>query len=241
MWLGRGSKYRRLFVVLCLILLIATPILVFFWFAESSSLSWDIEVGDEFRYEVSYAEFDTVDTHQWETDPNGHEHWRMPDNATLLVTISSLPDIPAPLTGDTFLNEIVKSQKAEVTLANGSALPDYMGEEVTDSISSLFLPTGGWELLDLFFPDSGLSEYNLGTEGEEYHSKVLSTEIFIFEFLHYVWYAHGGGAHPGGTGGGWRGHITMSRGVPDQILVLDAAPDYFGQIYVWAMNLTRVY
>ncbi len=224
---------------LCIIVLITVPVLVFFWYTESSNLSWDIEIGDEFTYEVSYLSFDNVDTHQWETNPLGHEHWRIPDNVTILVKISSLPDIPVFLTSDSFVNEIVKFQKVEVMLTNGSSLPDNTGVEVTDSISSLFLPIGGWGLLDLFYLDSGLSEHNL-VEGQEYHSKIISSDVFLFEFLHYVSFASPGKAHPGGTGGGWRGNISMLTGVPGQILVLNAAPNYFGQIRINAMNLTRV-
>ncbi|MFW9849620.1 MAG: hypothetical protein ACFFF4_10775 [Candidatus Thorarchaeota archaeon] len=225
---------RRVGLVIIIIMVILASFTVL-WVGESSSLVWKIKVGDTFEYQVSYISLDAGDIYE-----EGYGHWGILENSTLLVSVTAVPEIPIPLTVDAFLSEIVKFHKVDVILSNGSRLPDFVEEDIIDSISSLFLPTGGWGLLDLLFTDSGLSEYNLGSEGAEYHSKVLTSDVFFFEYLYYWWDSSQGTAHPGGHGGGWRGEIAMATGVSNNILIIDAGPDYFGTISVYGMNLTRI-
>lgn len=95
--------------------------------------NWGVAVGDQFHYNVTY----TIDS-------------RLGNGSQIVVTITSLPELPAFATSRSFSRDIADVAKTTYTFANGSEAPIRYWAD--DAISSSILPIGDWGTIDALYP-----------------------------------------------------------------------------------------
>ncbi len=190
------NRKRRWSVIIVVIIIVAVGISVVFLYRDrwsSSSLSWDVQIGDEFIYELEsiyrYSNFNTTIFEQMSA--LNHTRVRM--------EIVDLPDIPPLIDGNIFSAEVINAVKTHCTFENGSELPAYYGDEINRLLSFFLLPTGDWDLLDWCFADDVSNAFYPGV----YVSKL---EMDHFMIGYELW--------PGDATIRWSANVTLETGTP---------------------------
>jgi hypothetical protein len=123
------------------------------------------------------------------------------ENTSILVNITNLPQIAGLYTPSTFLESVVKVDKAECMFENGTAF-EYPYTLITTVFSWGLLPNATWDVIDAFFVDVSSSELPL--QSTEY-TWITREDDGLFLF------AHEGSSYHGGQG--WRVWFNMSTGL----------------------------
>jgi hypothetical protein len=163
-----------------------------------SDLSWDVEAGNTFQYDIrawGYSQYGAVISGQV-----------VPLNGTsITVTVVILPSFEAIHDAESFASEVIFRNKVTCTFTNGTALNQWENTTLCEMVSGCILPIGDWSTMNTLFPDD-----NPGfTPNGEFLTTILYDDWFIIE---YGWW---------GTfdvGGHWTGNVSLSTGIPSSIL-----------------------
>jgi hypothetical protein len=208
--LSRRGK-SAIMIISLVVLLTIVPYFIIFR-PDSSAMSWFVEVDDSFTSNVTvYSTYGT--DNGWELDElMDYDEWVAVQNSTLVLKVTSLPEIPNPLTVESFLDEIVGAWKLSVSYSNSTSVPSEVASDIVDDVSAAFLPIGGWSNIDLFFADVGPTERSTSKDVQEYHSRFIDDSTFLFEFIQFRMYQPKGGA-----GSGFRAYIDVTTGIPRSV------------------------
>jgi hypothetical protein len=166
----------------------------------STSLHWNVNIGDEFIYELE----------------NTYIHSEENYNSTIFALIAAinhtrikteifnLPDIPLMIDGKTFSFYIVNQNKIHCSFENGTSLPQEYGYIINQPLSSALLPVGDWELLDWCFGNEIDEAFYPGT----YTSRLQENS---FSIGYELW--------AGDEIFRWSANTTLDSGVPQKALI----------------------
>jgi hypothetical protein len=137
----------------------------------ASDLSWNVKNGDSYIYELESI------YRYLASDYNASIFTQMAElnHTRIKMDISSLPDIPPMIDGETFSIEIINKVKTYCTFENGSELPLYYRDRINRVLSSCVLPVGNWNLLDWCFADEVSQAFYPGA----YTSKLQENHFMI--------------------------------------------------------------
>ncbi|MFX1484929.1 MAG: hypothetical protein ACFFCP_17260 [Promethearchaeota archaeon] len=195
------NRRRRWSIAIVAIVIVAVGVSVVFLYRErwsSSNLSWDVQIGDEFIYELEsiyrYSDSNFNATVFTRMSALNHTQVRM--------EIVLLPDIPPLLDDDILAAEIINIVKTHCTFDNGSELPVYYSDEINQLLSACLLPTGDWDLLDRCFMNEVSNAFYPGAYTSE-------LQVDHFNIGYEVW--------PGDATIRWSANVTLENGVPLEI------------------------
>lgn len=159
------------------------------------NFQWEVEVGDEFLYEVKVQGFSNRSSVPFVEF----------NNTQIRMRIVSLPDANQIDNPDEML-AILGHQKTECEFITGSSIPIgsrygyYLDASLAEILSRGILPIGGWDYIDSYFPD----EYKIGEHIRgEYLSKIDEQWFYIGYHYWYIDYSYG-----------WNANVNMTTGSP---------------------------
>ena len=161
----------------------------------TSNLAWSVEIGEEFIYEIqtkgiySESNFDLS---------LGIALFSAMNNTRIRMVITSLPDLPSMIDGDTFAAEVINQPKTHCVFENGSELPTSY-DDINNLLSSTILPTGDWFLLDWCLENEIDKAFFPGV----YVSELREDHFFL-----------GWELWPGDALFKWSANVTLETGVP---------------------------
>lgn len=192
------TRKQRIAVVIAGVIIVAIGISVALLNQErrsSSNLRWNIEVGDDFIYELESI------YHQSDSGFNSTIFAQMSalNHTRVRMEVINLPNIPPMIDGDILSAEVINSVKTYCTFENGSELPAYYSDEINRLLSSCLLPTGDWDLLDWCFVDDVSNGFYPGIY-------VSELQMDHFMIAYELW--------PGDATIRWSANVTLENGTP---------------------------
>ncbi len=194
----RNRIVVSILIVIILVAFGAIVVLVGNQRRSSSNLSWNVEVGESFIYEVEcfYWDSSSNDSVFAQLALLNHTHIRM--------EIVSLPQIPSEIDRSIFSTEVINHTKAHCSFENNSELPVNYYDDINQLLSSSILPVGDWYLLDWCFADETSEAFYPGT----YISKL---QMNHFTIGYELW--------AGDALLEWSANVTLEDGIPQAAFI----------------------
>ena len=166
----------------------------------TASLRWDIEVGDEFIYQIVVHGYRIVE------DPLNHSNviyepsfYAPMNNTEIRARIINLPALGLWYSKSSFASEVINQSKVNCTFDNGTSMQEEFSSVIVAVVSYCMLPVDDWTFLDALFPDSTTSAWYPGV----YLSKFY-TDCFSISYV--LW--------PGDGLLSWTGNVSLASGMP---------------------------
>jgi hypothetical protein len=175
---------KRRFVLVIVVASMVTIGIIFATNVMWVELSWNIEVGDSFTYNVvSYDDY-------------------IENNTKIIANITALPQYWIIKSAKSFTSSIIEVSKVEVFFENGSELGGY-DYYFRMLLSKTILPCGEWDLLDSLYVDPEDTSFGPTSVLSGYISK-LESDYFLL----------GHEAVDFDSSSGWNAHISLETGLP---------------------------
>jgi len=168
--------------------------------------AWTVEEGDTFTFEAFYrgqSSNSRPDTIVPDWDNNG---WlEIVGDPFLLITITSLPEIPIWTNAGGFADIIINPIKVNTTFLNGSPIRETIRLWVNNRISNAILPIGNWQRIESFYANP--------TRPHSTYTPISEFEAHIYDDCFFI--SYGGQSHH--ITDQWIAYLDIETGLPMNI------------------------
>jgi hypothetical protein len=161
---------------------------------QSITYSWEIDVGDEFVYDVLVTGNSTMGS---QVVPPPFEPM---NNTRIIVEIASLPNLTLMYYAHVFRHEVIDHPKTSSRFDDGSTIPFEFYNAINSHASQSILPAGAWAHLDSLFPD----QVNRALPNHREFISRMGSDSFFFGYWSNGTY----------NKSEWYGIIDLETGVP---------------------------
>jgi hypothetical protein len=169
---------KKPLAVIIVALVFGSAVAVSFIGVYDSPFYWGLEVGDEFLYSIEVSLSETNIYYG-----TSQEYYTSLNATQIIVQITDLPNITGWISHQSFLPNVVLSEKITCRFSNGSAIPLIFMDSLTVPLSQSLLPLGDWNMIDNFyhdqFPNYTHPEVDSARTLTHYASTLLEDRIYF--------------------------------------------------------------